>query len=95
MKSDQAVPEIYCDLNAGMTENGYSLERRGSIEDLAKLGLTLEQAVGMKFIFNGGEDSDENGNPADIMFNGFVVKDSRWGYLAVSDEDGVYWRVRK
>jgi hypothetical protein len=24
-----------------------------------------------------------------------VVKDSRWGYLAVSDEDGVYWRVRK
>ena len=94
MTSEQLVPEIYCDLNARMTENGYSLERSGSIQDLAKLGLTLEQAVGRRFSFNGGEDVDENGKPADVMFGGLVVKDPQWGYLAVADENGVYWRVR-
>jgi hypothetical protein len=94
MKSEQPFPEIYCDLNARMAKNGYSLERRGSIEDLAKLGLTLEQAVGMQFVFNGGEDTDEDGKPADIMFNGVVVKDSRWGYLAIEGDHGVYWRAR-
>jgi hypothetical protein len=93
MKSEQRVPEIYCDLNARMTENGYSLERRGSIDDFAKLGLTLEQAVGKQFVFNGGADTDEDGRPADIMFNGSVIKDSQWGYLAISDEHGLYWRV--
>ena len=94
MKVEHSIPEIYCDLNARVTENGYSLERRGSVEDFAKLGLTLEQAVGKQFVFNGGEDTNEDGKPADIMFNGRVVKDLQWGYLAVSDEHGVYWRVR-
>ena len=87
------IAEIYCDLNARMMSNGYSLETRGSIEDLAKLGLTLEQAVGKRFFFNGGLDADDFGRAADIMFNGVVVKDLYWGYLALSDAEGVYWRL--
>jgi hypothetical protein len=26
------------------------------------------------------------------MFNGIVIFDPQWGYLAFADEDGVYWR---
>ncbi len=84
-------PEIYCDLNARMTERGYSLERRGSVEDLSKLGLTLESAVGRRFTFF-SDDADEQGRPDDIMFNGVVVFDSTYGYLAEADLDGIYWR---
>jgi len=91
MRYPHPFPEIYCDLNAGMIERGYSLERRGSVEDLAKLGLTLEKAVGMRFTFV-GDDADEHGNPDDIMFNGIVIRDPQWGYLAYADESGIYWR---
>lgn len=61
------------------------------MDDLAKLGLTLADAVGMRFTFV-QDDADEHGNPDDIMFNGIVVFDPEWGYLAFADEDGVYWR---
>ena len=91
MRKPHPYPEIYCDLNARMTEHGYSLERRGSVDDLEKLGLTLSSAVGMRFTFVQG-DADENGNPDDIMFNGVVVHDPKWGYLALADGDGIYWR---
>ena len=91
MRNLHPHPEIYCDLNARMTHRGYSLERRGSVDDLAKLGLTLEQAVGMRFTFV-QDDADEHGKPNDIMFNGIVIHDSGWGYLALADEDDVYWR---
>ena len=74
-----------------MTDRGYSLERRGSVEDLAKLGLTLAEAMGRRFTFVQG-DADEHGNPDDIMFNGVVVHDPEWGYLAYADEQGVFWR---
>jgi hypothetical protein len=84
-------PEIYCDFNARMTDRGFSLERMGSVEDLKELGLTLENAVGKRFTFF-MDDEDENGNPDDIMFNGVVVYDPKWGYLAVADDDDVYWR---
>jgi len=43
---ESGLQEIYCDLNARLTENEYSLERQGSIGDLAKLGLTLEVFTG-------------------------------------------------
>ncbi len=92
MKSAADYPEVFCDFNARMTENGYSLERVGSIADLKKLGLTLEQAVGKRFTFNGGADSNEQGEPADIMCSGVIMKDSKWGYLAVLDASGFYWR---
>jgi hypothetical protein len=83
-------PEIYCDLNAQMTERGYLLTR-GSVENLTKLGLTLESAVGKRFTFV-GDDANKNGKPDDIMFNGVVIRDEKFGYLALADEDGVYWR---
>ncbi|EGD09341.1 hypothetical protein [Xanthomonas vesicatoria] len=88
-----ALPDIFCDLNARMTENGYALAS-GSIEDLARLGLTPEQAVGMPFIFNGGDDTPDGGDPVEIVFDGTIERDSRWGYLAVSDPKGVYWRTK-
>jgi hypothetical protein len=91
MRKRHPFPEIYCDLNARMTDRGYSLERNGSVADLAKLGLTLESAIGKRFTFM-MDDADDNGNPDDIMFNGVVIHDPEWGYLALADEDGVYWR---
>jgi len=91
MRKPHPYPEIYCDLNAGMIERGYLLTR-GSVDDLAKLGLTLADAVGMRFTFVGGDDADEHRDPDDIMFNGIVIHDPKWGYLAFADEDGVYWR---
>ena len=87
------LSEIFCDLNAGATANGYRLTD-GSFADLEKLGLTPEQAIGMRFSFNGGADRDENGQAADIMFDGTIVKDDYWGYLAVADDKGVYWRLK-
>ena len=68
-----------------MTEDGYSLERRGSIAALKGIGLTLEQSVGRRFTFY-MEDENEQGCEDAIMFNGTVVKDSYWGYLAVHDK---------
>jgi hypothetical protein len=52
MRQPHPHPEIYCDLNAAMIDRGYSLERRGSVDDLARLGLTLADAVGMRFTFS-------------------------------------------
>jgi hypothetical protein len=89
-KRPKHLPEIYCDLNARMTERGY-LFTRGSVEDLTKLGLTLESAVGKRFTFV-GDDAAKDGKPDDIMFNGIVIRDEKYGYLMLADEDGVYWR---
>ncbi|WP_444901143.1 hypothetical protein ACJJIG_14390 [Microbulbifer sp. SSSA007] len=84
------LKEIYCDLNARMTENGYSLERRGSVNDLERVGLTLELALGMKFRFY-MDDLDKHGKPDDIMFEGIVIHDSEFGYLAKQQSE-VFWR---
>ena len=85
------LPEVYCDLNARMTENGYSLERHGSVEDLAKYGLTLEDAVGRRFTFY-MDDGDDQGRPDDIMWEGVVVHDKQWGYLAQQEGSAFYHR---
>jgi hypothetical protein len=73
-----------------MTKRGYLLTRR-SVENLTKHGLTLESAVGRRFTFV-QDDADKDGKPDDIMFNGVVIHDDKFGYLALADEDGVYWR---
>ena len=84
-------PEIYCDLNARMTDRHYSLTTNGSVADLKKLGLTSETAVGRRFTFVGGDDG-ELGVPDDIMFNGVVVHHPTLGYVAEADPDGIYHR---
>ena len=74
-----------------VTKSGYALDRSGSIESLRKLGLDLKTAVGKRFtLFM--DDADEQGVPADIMFNGVVIYDETYGYIAQEDADGVYWR---
>ena len=84
------LEEIYCDLNARMTENCYSLERNGSVKDLEKLGLSLESAVGKRFRFY-MDDANEDGTPNDIMFDGVVIFSDEYGYLA--EQDGkIFWR---
>lgn len=92
MKPD--FPEIDIDLNARMTKNGYAL-RRGALDGLARLGLTIEQAVGRRFTFNGGDDTHAGGEPAEIVFDGTIVKDAEWGYLAAEDSKGIYWRPKR
>ena len=57
MKKNQ---EIYCDLNAMMTDKDYRLVT-GSMRDLEKTGLTLEQAKGKKFTFY-MDDADDDGD---------------------------------
>lgn len=83
-------PEIWCDFNGRMTERGY-LPTNGTIRDLAALGLTLETAVGHRFVFMSG-DADQHGNPDDIMCNGAIVRDPTFGVLLEADETGFYWR---
>lgn len=64
----------------------------GPIRDLSKLGLELEEAVGKRFTFI-VDDADENGVPDDITSNGVVMKDERYGFLALLDTPGdFYWR---
>jgi hypothetical protein len=83
-------PEIYCDFNGRMTKRGY-LPTSGTVRDLATLGLTLETAVGRRFVFV-DRDADEHGNPDDIMCNGVIVLDGNFGVLLEGDADGIYWR---
>ena len=73
-----------------MTERGYR-PTYGTVQDLANLGLTLEGAVGRRFVLVSG-DADEHGNPDDIMHNGMVVRDLEFGFLLEADEAGFYWR---
>jgi hypothetical protein len=73
-----------------MVEGGYSLERRGSIDGLHRLGFTLGSAVGLRFLLVAG-DVDDSGNPDDMMCVGSVVHDPSWGYLAIRESD-FFWR---
>lgn len=82
-------PEIWCDFNGRATERGY-LPTYGTVRDLAKLGLTLEDSVGRCFVFV-SDDCDEHGNLDDIMCNGQVVRDAKYGVLLEVDGD-FYWR---
>jgi len=86
--------EIWVDFNARMTERGY-LFVSGTFADLEKHGLTPEQAVGMRFVFNGGADTDEHGNPADIMCLGTIVRDDEYGFLAELEGDFFWRRTRR
>jgi hypothetical protein len=83
-------PEIWCDFNGRMTERGYR-PTHGTFEDLAALGLTLEEAVGRRFVFV-SDDADEQGNSSDIMHNGTIVRDNEFGFLLEIDDSGFYWR---
>lgn len=91
MKTNSA--ELFIDLNARMTDNGYLLTN-GTLADLQRLGLTPDKAVGMRFTFNGGADEDD-GKPADIMFDGTIEKHEQFGYLAVADSRGIYWKPKQ
>ena len=83
-------PELWCDFNARMTERGYR-PTKGTVEGLAALGITLEDAVGRPFVLV-SDDADDQGNPDDIMHNGTVVRDSKLGVLLEVDGTGFYWR---
>ena len=89
-RAKSSDPEIFCDFNGRMTERGY-LPTKGTVQDLAALGLKLEDAVGRRFVFVSG-DADEHDNPDDIMHNGTVVEDPTFGILLEADDTGFYWR---
>ena len=73
-----------------MTVRGY-LPTNGTLDDLAALGLTLEDAVGRRFVFVSA-DVDEHGNPDDIVANGMVVRDPEFGVLLETDDESLHWR---
>ena len=60
--------------------------------DLAGPTHCVGSHVGRRFVFNDGEDTDDDGERAEMMFTGAVVKDPEWGFLAVCDSDGLQWR---
>lgn len=90
MRLKSPDPEIFCDFNGCVTDLGY-MPTNGTIRDLAALGLTLENAVGRRFVFVSA-DADEQGNPDDIMHNGAVARDADFGVLLEIDETGFHWR---
>ena len=89
MKKNQ---EIYCDLNSMMTDKDYRLVT-GSMRDLEKTGLTLEQAKGKKFTFY-MDDADDDGTPNDIMFDGTIVSSAEYKY-SIERQSDFYWRNDK
>lgn len=95
---NKKLQEIYCDFNGFFIRKGtkgqcYSLEGKGSIKDFEKAGLTRKQAVGKKFTFY-QPDSDNDGTPNDVMFDGIVVYSKEHGYFAEPIGE-VYWRNDK
>ncbi|MEC7120329.1 MAG: hypothetical protein VXW65_10555 [Pseudomonadota bacterium] len=87
-------PEVYFDINARMTERGYLLTS-GSLANLSQLGLTPSKAVGMKFTFNGGNDVDNDGTPVEVIFDGTIEWSAEYGYLAVTDDRGIYLKPKR
>lgn len=83
------LPELFVDFNGRVTERGHLLTH-GTYQDLERLGLTPEQAVGMRFVFNGGADSDADGHPADIKNSGTIIRDQEFKFLAEVEGD-FYW----
>lgn len=73
-----------------MTKHGYLLTR-GTIDDLAKLGLTPETAVGRRFVFNGGGDANEGELMSEIMSEGTIIRHPDFGFLLECDVQ-IYWR---
>lgn len=84
-KNDAKEPRIYCDLNGRMTEHRY-LPTRGTTDDLAALGLTLEHAVGRRFML-AMPDADEHDNPGVLVARGTVVIDQEGGFLLQANEE--------
>jgi len=89
------LPEVFCDLNASISESQFVSTCNGTRESLAKLGLTAETAIGTTFLFNGGDDADPNGAPADIMFVGQFQRTEKFGIVIHMNEKGVFWRSHK
>ena len=89
--SQDPPSELYFDLNARMKQNGYLATCNGTLEDLRKLGLTLEQAVGRRFAF-AQPDTNDRGELDAWYFTGTIVKDVQFGYIAVPDSRGVIWK---
>jgi hypothetical protein len=87
-KLPNSVPEVMIDFNARMTQSGYMATCRGTLEDLAEIGLSLDAAVGKLFIFSeaGGRLPH---SPTDLICTGTIVVDPEFGFLAVEDENGV------
>jgi hypothetical protein len=73
-----------------MTERRY-LPTNGTMDDLAALGLTLESAVGRRFVL-AMPDADEHGNPGAFVARGTVVIDPKFGLLLQADEEDFEWR---
>jgi hypothetical protein len=91
MAHQDSPPELYFDLNARMTDDGYLATCQGTLDDLAKLGLTLDQAVGRRFAF-AQPDTNDKGELDAWYFTGTIVKDAKFGYIAVADSRGVIWK---
>lgn len=84
-------PEIFIDLNAAMP-GGYLLTN-GSYADLAALGLDPRAAMGRRLRFVAANEPDDAGNPGDLYFDGVIVEDEKFGWLAVPNDSGICWRA--
>jgi hypothetical protein len=93
MGCDETPREISCDFHGRVGPSRYLLSKE-SVGDLASLGLAPEQAVGQRFLFNGGPDQDVDGLPSEIMRIGTLERDPSLGVIAKLEGD-FFWRPLK
>jgi hypothetical protein len=90
------LPEICCDMNAAWTNRLFFSTCVGTQQDLARLGLTPEKAIGKRFLFNSGDDTNPAGELSDIMFVGTFARSADYGIVIQMDDSGdIFWRSHR
>ena len=90
MQSELATPQLYFDANNQLASFVFGLVT-GTKNDLAKMGLTPQSALGRQFLFV-QEDEGPNGEPDAIQFLGTIDHSEKFGYHLRVGGGGVHWR---
>jgi len=95
MPDREQLPEIWCDFNGRVAPSSYWIGTQTTIDQLAAMGLTLESAVGRRFTFNGGDDSDDSNVPSEILCEGVLEQDSALRCFVARVDNKFYWRPKQ
>ena len=73
---------VYIDFNAQFGPDVYSLQCRGTIDDLRRLGIEATEGIALSVY---SDDGDENGRPDNLIAEGVVQNDPQLGLLLYID----------
>jgi hypothetical protein len=73
---------VYCDFNAAVDEWVYDLGKRGTLEDLKRLGIGLAPGMVLAVYM---DDADTEGNADPLIALGIVDHREPWGYVVCVD----------